>query len=121
MAARRVPRKLKLSFAPIGAYPSQTPTTKPIVSPHATRWLGTTRSRARGCAANSIAAPVELEGLPVASDETIRGALLKQLALISASARSEVARVAAIKARIATRSRKLELLQVAGVLDGALD
>ena len=86
-----------------------------------TRWLGTTRSRARGCAANSIAAPVELEGLPVASDETIRGALLKQLALISASARSEVARVAAIKARIATRSRKLELLQVAGVLDGALD
>ncbi len=43
---------------------------------------------------------------------------IEQLALISASTRSEVARVAAIRARIATRSRKLELLQVAGVLDG---
>jgi len=44
---------------------------------------------------------------------------ISDLAVISMTTRSEVARVAAIKARIATRARKLELLRVAGALDSA--
>ena len=69
-----------------------------------------------GCPRGSAADPSELER-EIEDAIAFYDQAISDLAVLSSTTASDTARVAAIRARLSARSRRLELLSVAGVLD----